>query len=249
MMKNSNQKKEGAGRLSAILPIAMLMFLAVSVLNGFFPRETKASDPGGFTIAAAEPLTLVQPPSVQQDTSGMDKIKVTGYATFDPRIRGERRPSVQDTAGNTKITVIGYGKQKTDPGNSRVRIQGRSGVGTDPKPVIVVDGVHMDSMDDLDPEQISSVEVHSIDNLIIVRTKSFAGVKVEDDQVMTVPDLSAGKIIYVVDGKTTDKDDIGKINPSDIENITVLKDKESVKIYTSDDVDGVIIINTKEGSE
>ncbi len=246
MMTNSNQKKEGTRRLTAILPLVIVMFLAVSVLNGFFPRETKASDQGGLAIAAAEPVTLVLPIPDQQDTSRMDKIKVTGYAAMDHGIRVERRPAVQDTAASPAIRVIGYAMPKTEAGNSQVRIQRRDGDATAPKPVIVVDGVHMESMDDLDPEQISSVEVHKEDNLIIVRTKSYAGVKVEDANVMRVADSSSDNILYIIDGKKTDKKIMEEINPSDIENITVLKDKKSVKIYTNEDIDRVIIINTKK---
>jgi len=247
MMTNSNQKKEGSGRLTAILPLVIVMFLAVSVFNGFLPRDTQASVQGSLAIAAAEPLTLAHPQPVQQDTPRMDQVRVTGYATADPRIRVEKRPSVQDTSGTTEITVIGYGKQKTEPGKGQVRIRRTDGDATAPKPVIVVDGVHMDSMDELDPEQISSVDVMKDDNLIIVRTKSFAGNNSGDNHVMIVNESSSSEnILFIIDGVKADKEAMEKINPSDIENVTVLKDKASVKIYTSEDVDGVIIINTKK---
>ena len=111
--------------------------------------------------------------------------------------------------------------------------------------MIVVDGVHRDSMDDLDPEEISAVEVHKEDNLIIVRTKSFAGNRTKNDHEITVPDQSSENILYVIDGEKSDKEVFEQIDPSKIENIEVLKNK-AVKDYTSEEVDGVIIINTKK---
>ncbi|MBN2861844.1 MAG: hypothetical protein JXN62_01690 [Bacteroidales bacterium] len=245
MMTKSNQKKEGAVRLTAFLPLGILMFVAVSILNGFFPRETKASDQGGLAIAVAEPVTLVQPLSIQQDTSAFSKIKVTGYGGKESQIRVEKNSSLQDTTGTTRIRVIGYGKQKAEGGSSPLRIENKAGDGTASGPVFVVDGVHRDEIDDLDHEEISSVEVHKEDNLIIVRTKKFAGSKSRNDEVMTVPESSSENILYLIDGEKSEKEALENINPSDIENITVLKDKESVKIYASEDVDGVIIIKTK----
>jgi len=245
MMTNSNQKKEGTGRLTAILPLVTVMFLSVSILNGFFPRETKASDQGGLAIVAAEPVTLVLPMPDQQDTSRMDKIKVTGYAAMNPRIRVGRKSSLQDTTDTTKIRVIGYGKLKTEAGNSPVKIEWEGNDGSAPKPVIVVDGVQIDNMDELDPEQISSVNVMKKDNLIIIRTKCFAGNRTENDQEITVPDQSSENILYVIDGEKSDKEVFEQIDPSKIENIEVLKNK-AVKDYTRKEVDGVIIINTKK---
>jgi hypothetical protein len=248
MMTNFKQKKDGFSRLSAMLPLTLLMFLSISVLNGFFPPEIKASDPDGFTITRTEPMTLDQE-LVQQDTSAFSKIKVIGYADKESQIREEKNSSLQDTTGTTRIRVIGYGKEKAESGNNSVRIERRAGDGPADSPVFVVDGVHRDGIDDLDPEEISSVEVHKEDNLIIVRTKSFAGSKSRNDQVMMVPDSPSENILYVIDGEESDKEVVEQLNPSEIESITVLKNKEAVNIYTSEDVDGVIIINTKEGNK
>jgi len=137
--------------------------------------------------------------------------------------------------------------QKTDPGKSQWMIRRADGDTTAPKPVIVVDGVYMESMDDLDPNQISTINVIREDNLMIVRTKSFAGSKSSDNHSMMVNESSSSdNILYIIDGAKADKKAMEKITPSDIENITVLKDKESVKICTNEDVDCVIVINTKK---
>lgn len=51
--------------------------------------------------------------------------------------------------------------------------------------------------------------------------------------------------IYVIDG--TISENIGNLNPQDIETFTVLKDASAVAIYGSRAANGVIVINTKRG--
>lgn len=53
------------------------------------------------------------------------------------------------------------------------------------------------------------------------------------------------KPLYVVDGVPTDE--IGTINPEDIESIEVLKDAASAAIYGSRSANGVILVTTKKG--
>ena len=53
--------------------------------------------------------------------------------------------------------------------------------------------------------------------------------------------------IYVIDGVVTEN--LKNINPSDIENIQVLKDASASAIYGTDGANGVIIVNTKRGEK
>lgn len=52
--------------------------------------------------------------------------------------------------------------------------------------------------------------------------------------------------IYVVDGVPVP--DIGRLNPNDIENITVLKGANAAALYGSEGVNGALMISTKKGS-
>ena len=55
--------------------------------------------------------------------------------------------------------------------------------------------------------------------------------------------------LYILDGKVIDKDEMHTINPNQIDNIEVLKDKSAVKLYGKKGENGVIVINTiKEGT-
>lgn len=217
MMTNFKQKKEGIGRLPVILPLTLLMFMAVSVLNGFFPPEIKASDPDGFTILKSEPIT-VEEPLVQKDTSDRAKIRIR---------------QTPEASKMNSVMVVRYGKSKDSSSVS---------------PVYVVDGVYKKNIDDLNPEEISSMDVHKEDNLVIVRTKSYVVRKATPEAEVVI--RSNGSVtentLFVIDGEKTDKATFQSLDPSNIESITVLKDKESMRIYTDEDYDGVIIIKTKK---
>ncbi len=231
MMTNFKQKKEGIGRLPVILPLTLLMFITVSVLNGFFTPEIKASDPGGFTILKPEAIT-VEEPLVQKDTANKSKI----------RIKRTSEASKMDD-----VRVVGYGKSK-DSSDVVVVKYGKSKDSSDESPVFVVDGVYRKNIDDLDPEKISSMDVQKEDNLIIVRTKSYVARKAAPEAGVVIRSTGSmpENILYIIDGGKKDKEALQSLDPTTIDSITVLKDKESMRIYTNDDYDGVIIIVTKK---
>lgn len=74
----------------------------------------------------------------------------------------------------------------------------------------------------------------------------FTGITLESETPGT-PVLSAqtGKPLWVVDGIKVNPDFINKLDPSRIENITVLKDQSAVATYGQEARNGVVIITTK----
>lgn len=58
---------------------------------------------------------------------------------------------------------------------------------------------------------------------------------------------SSNEPLYVVDGTPTN--DISNLNPSDIENMSILKDASSAAIYGSRAANGVVLITTKRGKK
>lgn len=58
---------------------------------------------------------------------------------------------------------------------------------------------------------------------------------------------SSNEPLYVVDGTPTN--DISNLNPSDIENMSILKDASSAAIYGSRAANGVVLITTKRGTK
>ena len=56
---------------------------------------------------------------------------------------------------------------------------------------------------------------------------------------------NAEEILYIVDGKETTYEEVGKIDPDNIESINVLKGESAEKLYGAKGKNGVIIIKTK----
>jgi TonB-dependent SusC/RagA subfamily outer membrane receptor len=55
--------------------------------------------------------------------------------------------------------------------------------------------------------------------------------------------------LIVIDGIITEMESLNKLNPADIENISILKDAGSAAIYGSRSSNGVILVTTKKGSK
>ena len=57
------------------------------------------------------------------------------------------------------------------------------------------------------------------------------------------------KPMVVIDGKTSTQEVLGKLSPSDISNITVLKNELAIKEYGPDASNGAIVVVTKHAAE
>lgn len=110
--------------------------------------------------------------------------------------------------------------------------------------LIFIDGNEATNEDiqKVDPNDVDTVEVlkkeaakklfpdKDLDGVIYVKTKK--------------PFLKAN-ILYLVDNKEMDEEQVMSINPNDIHSLTVIKNKEDIKKYTSKEYDGVVIIIMK----
>jgi hypothetical protein len=54
------------------------------------------------------------------------------------------------------------------------------------------------------------------------------------------------KILFFIGDRRISQEEAEKINPNDIEFINVIKDKDKVRAYTTEDYDGVVIITMKK---
>jgi len=57
--------------------------------------------------------------------------------------------------------------------------------------------------------------------------------------------INGSENLFILDGKEIKKEDMGQLDPKDIDSINVLKDESAVKIYGEKGRNGVIIINRK----
>ncbi|MFV8347214.1 SusC/RagA family TonB-linked outer membrane protein [Flavobacterium sp. ZB4P13] len=61
--------------------------------------------------------------------------------------------------------------------------------------------------------------------------------------------LGSSEALYVVDGVPVSANDFARINPNDVESISILKDASASSIYGSRAAYGVILVTTKKGKE
>lgn len=82
--------------------------------------------------------------------------------------------------------------------------------------------------------------------LDITKTSGRAGEGVNIQLRGTRSITASGSPLFIIDGMPGDYD---KLNPNDIEDITVLKDASSTAVYGSSGANGVVLITTKKGKE
>jgi hypothetical protein len=263
MMTEMTNRRNGKFRILNLISVSTIMFFTVAFLNSFFPKDMKAS---GQTASAS--ATSTQDVKKDKKKDDLKEVTVTGYqksaASATQDVKKDKAKS--DSKDVKEITVVGYGTQKVDAtGSSIVISEGDKsnlesvtvvGYAKNGEPIpdsvnYIVDGVSVKSISDINPDSIGSINVLKQDRLIIVRTKGYekkiskitkpAGTIIISDK-SSLP----GNIIYILDDKKVSKEDVQNINPKDIQSISVLKDKETIKVYGGEEHDGVIIITTKK---
>jgi TonB family protein len=155
------------------------------------------------------------------------------------------------------------------PATSGFRIRSADGK----VPLFIVDGVIMTEEESkrIDPETIQSINVlkdknatekygeKARDGAVEITTKKKAAEDVEkvvrsyyqpDSQTnsLYIAANSQPKSLYVIDGVVTERTGISDIDPSEINSITVLKDKSAVSLYGDKAKNGVIIVDTKKNN-
>jgi len=77
--------------------------------------------------------------------------------------------------------------------------------------------------------------------LLILTKKSQE--RLQEKSTKTIDD---SKVLFLVGDQQITQEELQKIDPNDIESIEVIKENESVRYYTSEDYDGVVIITMKK---
>jgi TonB-dependent SusC/RagA subfamily outer membrane receptor len=124
------------------------------------------------------------------------------------------------------------------------------------KALVVVDGVKIKGgIDVINPNDIERVDVLKSpsataiygeagkNGVILVTTRQ--GLAERLRRAGTAADTTTRNPLYVIDGNVSDDAYFKKLNPDDIDNITVLKDASASAIYGTAGKNGVIIVVTK----
>lgn len=133
-----------------------------------------------------------------------------------------------DTQELDEIVVVGYSTQK------KKDLTG------------AVSSVKMSTIKDLSTSGISSALQGHMSGVTVLQSNGAPGAGTSI-RIRGIGTLNNSEPLYVIDGMPADN--MNDLNPSDIERIDVLKDAASAAVYGSRAANGVVIIQTKKGSE
>ncbi len=157
-------------------------------------------------------------------------VSYTGYITQETTLNGRTELVIalkEDLAKLNEVVVVGYGTQK------RANLTG------------AVDQI---SAEEIATRPVSSISA-SLQGLLPglnIQSNSGDQGKTPDINIRGFNSLNGGGPLILVDGI---EGDIDRVNPADVESVTVLKDAASSAIYGARGAFGVILITTKKGKE
>lgn len=156
-----------------------------------------------------------------------------GYASVKQKVGGRTNISITmnpDTKYLDEVVVIGFGEtKKSDLTGSVASVNMKD----------IVD-VPVSSIDQALQGKVAGADIMTVSG------DPTAGTSI---RIRGTRSITAGnEPLIVVDGVMNAVNDLGDLNPSDIESISVLKDASSTAIYGSQGANGVIIVTMKQGS-
>ncbi|HEU4554537.1 MAG TPA: TonB-dependent receptor, partial [Chitinophaga sp.] len=154
-----------------------------------------------------------------------------GYNVMEVPVNGRSviNVSLKNTySGLNEVVVVGYGTQ------TKVNLTG------------AVSTVSIDALKQVPVTNFSNTLAGRLPGVIAVNSSGEPGEDGSSILIRGNHTLNNNAPLVVVDGVPTPSDILQRINPHDIENISVLKDA-TASIYGSESANGVILITTKHG--
>lgn len=174
-----------------------------------------------------------------------------GYVTQDITVGGKKVLNVQlkdDTQTLDEVVVVAYGTARK--GDLTGALTNMKPNASDAAKAISIDGLLEGKVAGLVVSSASS-SVGAASSVTIRGASSLRGDNQPLYVIDNVPQASTGEFGQSAIGGDfqIQQDPLSALNPSDIEDITVLKDASSTAIYGSRGANGVILITTKKGKE
>jgi TonB-dependent starch-binding outer membrane protein SusC len=247
-MKKFNEKrkmKQGKRGLITLFLIAVFGIQLIFTLNVHGQQTVTVS--GTVTDTQGQPLpgvTVVEEGTTNgtvTNTDGVYTITVPENATLvfsfvgmrTQRIAVNSRSQInilmeEETIGLEEVVAIGYGRQR------RRDITGS------------VSSVNSQDIENRPIIRIEEALQGMVSGLNVMRGSGQPGSQSIDFKIRGVSTFSSNPVLTLIDGVPSSLD---KINPNDIESISVLKDAASAAIYGSRATGGVILVTTKTGKK
>jgi outer membrane receptor for ferrienterochelin and colicin len=100
----------------------------------------------------------------------------------------------------------------------------------------------IESISIINKDQKGLIEVYgqqSVNGVILIKTKPF-------DEKIKEENKEDSNVLFLIDGKKISNSKVNKIDPESIEKVEVIKNQDSIKKYTSKEVQGIIKIILKK---
>ena len=159
------------------------------------------------------------------------EISFLGYVSQQILVKNENTIRIilkEDSKALDEVVVVGYGVQK------KVNLSG------------AVATVATKTLENRPVVNVGQALQGSVANMNV----SIGSGKADESPSFNIrgtTSLNGGTPLIIIDGIVSDKDQLNRMNPSDIENVSVLKDAASSAIYGSRAAFGVILVTTKSG--
>ena len=227
--------------LTMILFFSGFLFMGLHAQTTVSGTVTSASDnmplPGVSVIDANNPTTGVQADFDGNFTITLDDVSTSlrfsyiGFKAVVVPVNNQSTINVsleEDVANLDEVVVVGYGTQK------KATVTGA---------VTAVQGPVLESSPAI---SVSNSLAGRLPGVVIVQTSGEPGNDESNISIRGTNTLGNNQPLIVIDGIPDRDGGIGRINPDDIANISVLKDA-SAAIYGARAANGAIIVTTKTG--
>ena len=172
--------------------------------------------------------------SIQCDANDTLVFSYIGYATLEFPVNGKSSLSIsmkEDTKVLDEVIVVGYGTTAR-----------KSAVGA-------VDQVKADMIENRPVANMTQALQGAAPNVIIQQRNHNPNDNKTNFNIRGISTLNDNSPLFVIDGLVADGESFNKLNPMDIENISILKDAGTAAIYGSRSSNGVVVVTTKKGKK
>ncbi|NDV69382.1 TonB-dependent receptor [Dysgonomonas sp. 25] len=157
-----------------------------------------------------------------------------GYTQQEVSVNGRTSLNVtmkEDAKVLDDVVVIGYGTTTR-----------KSAVGA-------VDQIKAKMMEDRPVANVQQALQGASPSLVIQQRSMDPNNNTMNVNIRGISTMNNNSPLIVIDGLVSDDNSLNKLNPSDIENISVLKDASTAAIYGSRASNGVVVVTTKTGKK
>ncbi|WP_202986158.1 SusC/RagA family TonB-linked outer membrane protein [Pedobacter gandavensis] len=184
-------------------------------------RGTVADAQGKYTIVAPETSSILVFSYLNYTTK---EVVVGNRTTINVSL-------VEAPESLTEVVVVGYGTQK------KVNLSG------------AVNTVATKTITNRPVTSLTNALQGTVPGMAIISRPGDVGGDIGSVNIRGRGNLGTSSPLYVVDGIPVGSGDFARINPNDVESISVLKDASSSAIYGSRAAYGVILVTTKKGKD